>query len=1557
MKENNEEKNIININGFILENSATNEKDKEKFLDEKLYKILNENKILNPKKTKFVSKDNYDIIIQILNNLEITSFINFLNYFNKINIQIIKILLNGFIEFEFDDEQTKIILDIFSKIIGIYFNKMIFYLIYKKLSKQYRLQAKIKNIDSIKKIKKILEIWKLLYDSEKLSSFKNIKEVSSITLLPKRNQKMDNINIIFTNEFKNDTDNYQFKIYINFAKSPLLNLNKYNQDFYFLKVINNNNNEEYIFKYDTIFNNNNSYSFSEVDIISIVLQKSTYSVLINNDQKLSEVKVNFNFESISEMKFLNFFYGQIIYIVVIKENLSNKKQTEIEIKNYNSNKIEGHINREKDNKKEIEEVKYNGIIFEDNYFDNLKKRIIKKNKKELNEIEYFGGFECFIPLFKIIKYIISNFNEKDFIKEEIKDNNEYIKKILKWAKDIIKIMIKLICLSENNYINFKKIIAPLIGSLAEIPQSLNTLIKNQIIEESVKTIFFQDEVIYILFIIIINLQVPFNIINAYQKIFEIKNDWDMNKFSFDSIIINIDKYNDINISLDWYFSLLFNFIIFGLLYFDSNEKVKILIDIYDKLIQYISKNIKKNDKSNLLKEVISIKSLINKFYDDKININNNTFNDIFIENNLYFKNIINLIKIYMNVEMFEKQNEINHKENVFIKKININVTNLLDNNNNLINNSNIIKNNKIIEEIKKSFKYYNDQFDFLYKIFPFLKNEDFEPKNKLLLDELIDYNKLYHHLMKELFVFNRLWSKQKLFYFNTLDDRKQSKLKYKNINYYTRNFQRPIIYPVLDYKKRYPNFSKFKKGILFYCIEEDKDDYNFDLDCPKLEEIINEYNKKIFNQIEKESDIHIFKICLIKQQYHVRGNLFVIKANEIPIIYFYSFPYDFKNKTVILLTCNKTKKKNENDLCYGSIFKCSNKEKNRKITININDIRLILKRIYYYRKSAIEIFTETKSYYFNFNSEEELNNFLSIFDSYLNDSKYFPININNNNLGYIKIKRFGISNEVLNKLKNNFIEFISYISKDKIYNICLFDIIILINLISNRSYIDLNQYPVFPLLFFYEKSKQKKRDLREHIGFQIVTEESKKRIETLKGSYFMNLNDKNNEDSDIDDYFNSGCCYFNTHYSNIVYTSNYMVRLFPYSFLVIELQGQGFDDPNRLFFSIEETFYNISAQKSDLRELIPEFFYLPEMFININYIYFYNKTNGELVNEVKMPKDLSNRIYKDFNDNIFDEFDKEGFNVIVNANQNKNEFLKIFIFVDYMKKQLENLNGNLCSWLSLIFGEKQKYKINGKKKEQFFRNESYINNIDEKIFKNYTNNDLVMQAIEFGLIPLQTIFDSKILSNLGYKKNKTEKSGKIHKGFKKIKSYIKNKSNKTQGEKESNINLIDNKSSIDLKIDNDNKLGKLEVFIDNILITEIIDHNDKIIDKFFNERLNMFATTSYDGFAFIYILPNKLFSIIKHPKNLYFDKIFLSSNPFPSIITFEKQNNILTSYSLSGLLIKEKKINKSNIEIIPFFNIDGGIIIDRIKVFNNTNEYNKIYNLPFFDEYIFGDIK
>ena len=63
------------------------------------------------------------------------------------------------------------------------------------------------------------------------------------------------------------------------------------------------------------------------------------------------------------------------------------------------------------------------------------------------------------------------------------------------------------------------------------------------------------------------------------------------------------------------------------------------------------------------------------------------------------------------------------------------------------------------------------------------------------MEELINYNIEYHHLMKEIFIFNRMWNDKKLFFTDN------HLIKYKNINYYTRNYQRPIIFPVFDYKK------------------------------------------------------------------------------------------------------------------------------------------------------------------------------------------------------------------------------------------------------------------------------------------------------------------------------------------------------------------------------------------------------------------------------------------------------------------------------------------------------------------------------------------------------------------------------------------------------------------------------------------------------------------------------------------------------------------------------------------------------------------------------------
>ena len=81
-------------------------------------------------------------------------------------------------------------------------------------------------------------------------------------------------------------------------------------------------------------------------------------------------------------------------------------------------------------------------------------------------------------------------------------------------------------------------------------------------------------------------------------------------------------------------------------------------------------------------------------------------------------------------------------------------------------------------------------------------------------------------------------------------------------------------------------------------------------------------------------------------------------------------------------------------------------------------------------------------------------------------------------------------------------------------------------------------------------------------------------------------------------------CYFNSHYSNALYVSTYLLRILPYSFCSIEILGNGFDDPNRLFSSIEDNFENAFSHKGDIRELIPEYFYFPDMFINGLYVCF-----------------------------------------------------------------------------------------------------------------------------------------------------------------------------------------------------------------------------------------------------------------------------------------------------------------------------------------------------------------
>ena len=80
------------------------------------------------------------------------------------------------------------------------------------------------------------------------------------------------------------------------------------------------------------------------------------------------------------------------------------------------------------------------------------------------------------------------------------------------------------------------------------------------------------------------------------------------------------------------------------------------------------------------------------------------------------------------------------------------------------------------------------------------------------------------------------------------------------------------------------------------------------------------------------------------------------------------------------------------------------------------------------------------------------------------------------------------------------------------------------------------------------------------------------------------------------------------------------MRLEPYTTLHIQLQDGKFDKPDRLFHSIEAAFESSTHNPSDVKELVPELFQLPECLINVNRIDFGVKSNGLRIDNVTLPR-------------------------------------------------------------------------------------------------------------------------------------------------------------------------------------------------------------------------------------------------------------------------------------------------------------------------------------------------
>ncbi|XP_044012951.1 neurobeachin isoform X13 [Aphidius gifuensis] len=211
-----------------------------------------------------------------------------------------------------------------------------------------------------------------------------------------------------------------------------------------------------------------------------------------------------------------------------------------------------------------------------------------------------------------------------------------------------------------------------------------------------------------------------------------------------------------------------------------------------------------------------------------------------------------------------------------------------------------------------------------------------------------------------------------------------------------------------------------------------------------------------------------------------------------------------------------------------------------------------------------------------------------------------------------------------------------------------FEYLMFLNTIAGRTYNDLNQYPVFPWVLTNYETKDldlslpsNYRDLSKPIGA----------LNPSRKAYFEDRFQTWEHDS-IPPF------HYGTHYSTAAFVLNWLIRVEPMTTMFLALQGGKFDHPNRLFSSIALSWKNCQRDTSDVKELIPEFFFLPEMLVNSNHYRLGRQDDGSSVGDVELPPWASS----------------------------PEEFIRI----NRMALESEFVSCQLHQWIDLIFGYKQR---------------------------------------------------------------------------------------------------------------------------------------------------------------------------------------------------------------------------------------------------------------------------
>ncbi|XP_056252740.1 neurobeachin a isoform X1 [Seriola aureovittata] len=211
-----------------------------------------------------------------------------------------------------------------------------------------------------------------------------------------------------------------------------------------------------------------------------------------------------------------------------------------------------------------------------------------------------------------------------------------------------------------------------------------------------------------------------------------------------------------------------------------------------------------------------------------------------------------------------------------------------------------------------------------------------------------------------------------------------------------------------------------------------------------------------------------------------------------------------------------------------------------------------------------------------------------------------------------------------------------------------FEYLMFLNTIAGRTYNDLNQYPIFPWVLTNYDSEELDltlpgnfRDLSKPIGA----------LNPKRAAFYAERYETWDDDS-------TPPHHYTTLYSTAHSTLMWMLRIEPFTTFFLNANDSKFDHPERSFSGIGRSWRNCQRDTADVKELIPEFYYLPEMFVNSNEYELGVREDGVPVCDIELP-----------------------------AWAKKPED---FVRINRMALESEFVSCQLHQWIDLIFGYKQR---------------------------------------------------------------------------------------------------------------------------------------------------------------------------------------------------------------------------------------------------------------------------